>query len=300
MKRLLPLELVLLAAGACSTPQATTTAAEFWRDALPPAHLEVLPALPPPALATATATEIIGVASVHEALIARSAEFRLQIQPAAEPESEALEPAAAPAQTQLAPLPGMPGLPTAADAPGPVTLLYRLGLGRRLPIVRGDVVHATVWRKPRSDGSVAQGWVVRAGKAGEAAAIVAVVEAGAAIPRDRLPVALRAILPSESVVYQTAERTGDDCDVAVAHLHFHVGVQLQTLAGRKRTRQMVAPGARLRLFDDLGWDVALLDQRRTVGTTCRREPPPEWSWSAVVLPAAAPDATPPDKTQVEK
>ncbi|MSP90524.1 MAG: hypothetical protein EXR79_01775 [Myxococcales bacterium] len=262
---------------------------------MPDPVIELAPAPLAPAVSM-TVLEFEGIAAEHTSHRGRPAEFTLELRPLAAPASEG--PAALPVVPHASPAlgngPGLiaPPVPTGL-VPEPTALGYRIGFGRRLPVRPGELVRLQLYQRMRPDGAIAKGLIVRARSAtddDELPRLVAVIDTGGALPREKLPEALRGIQTTESIVYHVADRTAADCDVATAHLHFAIADN----GAKARTRQLAAPGARLRLFDTLIWDVALLDNRRTVSTTCGVGPPAWTSWAALATaPVPDPDLPPP-------
>jgi len=118
--------------------------------------------------------------------------------------------------------------------------------------------------------------------------LVAVLDVASVVAPDLLPRALADIRPLESLVYQTAYRDQDECAVAVSHQHFAVGSGADDGTGAGLAPGLAVPGARVeRQLGGEVWDLILLDNRRTLRTSCPPEPAPYWAWVAIRRPDAA-------------
>lgn len=169
-----------------------------------------------------------------------------------------------------------------------VSMHYRIGAGRKIPLNYGEIGHIVLWDRPLQAGGVARARslliarVKRDSKKGKQLSIVAALDVSGGLPRDRLPRALAAIAPSDVLVYQTAHRQADDCYLSVLHQQFLIIADGGADVQRPRARKF-SPGARVKVGDpSLWWDVLLLDNRRTAASNCQEEPS-LWAWAAVAL-----------------
>jgi len=169
-----------------------------------------------------------------------------------------------------------------------ISMHYRIGAGRKIPLNYGEIGHIALWDRPLGTGGVARarsllvGRVKRDAKKVKQLSIVAALDVSAGLPRDRLPRALAAIAPSDVLVYQTAHRLADDCYLSVLHHQFLITADGSVEVQKPRARKF-SPGTRVKVGDpSLWWDVLLLDNRRTAASNCQDEPA-LWAWSAVAL-----------------
>lgn len=239
----------------------TLQATDFWRDAEHDAVVALEPALNLPDQASTTSFEFEGVVVDHTAYSGTAALRQ------------------AGAEYSL----------TLLQANGRVVSMhYRIGGGRKIPLNYSEIGHIVLWDRPIGTAGAARARsllitrVKRDPKKGKQLSIVAALDVSAGLPRDRLPRALAAISPTDVLVYQTAHRQADDCYLSVLHQQFLIiadgGVDVQ----RPRARKF-APGARVKVGDpSLWWDVLLLDNRRTAASNCQDEPA-LWAWAAVAL-----------------
>ena len=227
---------------------------EFWSQPAADPDLQFEPALPLPAAVTVSQTAVQGLIRDHGKSRRGNDLNSLEIQ----------------------------------TATGSMTLHYKFGADRRLPLQAGQRVRLLVWQKLNPDKQLqAISLLVQRLLADDTPLTLAVLDASDLVPRDRLPRTLTMITPTEAMVWQTSERGSGDCTLATAHQSFATGVTADTTK-RNSPQNLHPPGAHILLQGDEGrWDIVLHDNRRTLATTCVPEPPAYWSWSAVRIEGPA-------------
>jgi hypothetical protein len=169
-----------------------------------------------------------------------------------------------------------------------VALHYRLGAHRQIPAKPGDSVHVASWQRFLANRDVAaQGLAVTLNRP-QGPLVLALVDVQNAVPKELLPPSLATVVATDVMAWQTSERLGTECYVAVAHQQFSIGID-PTARSKDTPPRLVPPGAHLRLWDGrTTYDLVLLDNRRTLNTTCVPEPPPWQGWAAIWTPDQGP------------
>lgn len=169
-----------------------------------------------------------------------------------------------------------------------LALHYRIGAHRQIPVQRGDAVHVASWLRFLPNRDVAAQGLAITKKRPEGPLVLALVDVQNAVPRPLLPASLATVVATDAMAWQTSERLGTECYIAIVHQQFSIGVD-PSVRTRDAPPRLVPPGARLRLWDGrTTYDVVLIDNRRTLNTTCVPEPPPWQAWAAIWTPDQGP------------
>ena len=256
---------------ACSSNRAT--AGDFWRDALPDPVVELEPPVPLPAAGSTTVFETEGIVIRHGPARGQNGEFTIDLRARG----------------------------------GPLSVHYRLGVGRMMPVEINESVSVAMWLRLEVDGQLHHGLVIagrRTTPTGPSRQVLAVIDMQDIVPEDRLPPSLGAISPVQALAYQTGEREDGDCYVSVAHHSVSLGTEMHS--GGRSPRRLVAPGGRVRLWGGVAtYDVVVHDNRRTLEATCQPPPASMWAYTAVWLDTPPPSTAmagppmPPPETMPE-
>ncbi len=169
-----------------------------------------------------------------------------------------------------------------------IALHYRLGGKRQIPVKPGEHVRVSSWHRVGAFHILLPLGLVITAKRAEGVVPLAVVNAMAAVPLDRLPKSLTTLAPTDLLAWEDSERLRSECYLAVAHQQFSIGVDP---AARKpgAPPRLLPPGGRIRLWDGtVTYDVVILDNRRILNTTCVPEPTAWYGWAAIWMPDKGP------------
>jgi hypothetical protein len=244
------LALCLVLAGCTATRQQVQST--FWLEA--PADPLLL--IEPPALLAADVTELVlqGVVTRHQPAFETVADHSLEL---------------------------------LRDDGETIELHYSAGMQQRAPVERGQLVRVRLWQSVQPPLPPLRAWMIEVWQPdadGAAQLPAMVVQINQLIPPERLPAPLRRLLPTDSLVYQAAERLRDSCQRAVAHRAFVIELDDTELALQRNDVDLL-PGMRIEMgVGSERMDVLLLDNRELLQTDCADQLPSLWAFSAVAAP----------------